>query len=942
MPYSVHLNKASGLPCNEIYNLHQDQRGFIWIATDMGLYRFDSYEFKSYYASNMSSRSGSYIHEDLKGRIWYCTFDAKLYYVENDTLKAFESEMTLSQSLEYAIIGNKLFAIGRNNNLLIADITTGKLLKEISNSNLISLFCQFGELISVGDGYEIRFLNAEGQSIYTFTAEPDNIIYKVIPYNGKFYSLELTGTAYEIYEIQKHVKKKIYSERLFGSINGFFLIGAQLYLLKKEGVTQVDVNTYAFSKHLLEGNSASHIIKDANGFLWIGTSFDGIYAFPSAASFYSYRLPFIKSRIRVIDQQFIIFNTTGEVYAFDPAKAVFKKLFADQSKSTIYDVIPFKKGSLDKNIENENFTILPFGNFELLILKSGVKEIQKLNEKYIAAAVTGFAGVQQIKQGIYNEWDSIAYRYRDSLYGGKRKLDDAGFITNVRSKSVCYDSVQNKIYLATSLGIITATPKRVDELLYKQNRIYAVKIAYYAETVFAFLHSGEILTASPHGEVKIDEKLNTYAPYQFFKQQDSLLFLGTAKELFYVNIAKKDLVFKQIPFSILTSELNDIIFHEGHFYLSVNNELIKIRQSTIAGQNQVPFYINYIESNVSRYYKTTGIRFSADEKDIKINYSVLDFFQSGLATLYKINNERWQKCEPGSRTILLASLAPDNYAISFSVNGKLYDKVVQFTIRKPWYLTWWFLSLCIAGLLQISFLYYKFRLSSSKKASSLLIEKANLEKDLRQSMLSSIKSQMNPHFLFNALNTIQSYIITEDKVNASNYLSKFSKLTRKILEMSDRETISLQEEIDALMLYIELEKMRFHELNYTIEIDKNIDTQHSSIPSMIIQPYVENAIKHGLLHKTGEKQLFISITQAATQLQIRIEDNGIGRERSRQMQSSRNSNHSSFASHANMKRVELLNIERNEIGIEYIDKTNKNGEAAGTVIIIKIPIKESK
>jgi LytS/YehU family sensor histidine kinase len=105
----------------------------------------------------------------------------------------------------------------------------------------------------------------------------------------------------------------------------------------------------------------------------------------------------------------------------------------------------------------------------------------------------------------------------------------------------------------------------------------------------------------------------------------------------------------------------------------------------------------------------------------------------------------------------------------------------------------------------------------------LELEKAMLEKNLRQSMLSSIKAQMNPHFLFNALNTIQSYILTEDKDNAANYLSKFSKLTRKILEMSDKERVSLQEEIDALILYIELEKMRFDDLNFTIQIAKDLN-----------------------------------------------------------------------------------------------------------------------
>ncbi len=133
--------------------------------------------------------------------------------------------------------------------------------------------------------------------------------------------------------------------------------------------------------------------------------------------------------------------------------------------------------------------------------------------------------------------------------------------------------------------------------------------------------------------------------------------------------------------------------------------------------------------------------------------------------------------------------------------------------------------------------------------------------------------------------------------------------------------------------------MRFDDLNFTIEFDKDILANELLLPSMIIQPYVENAIKHGLLHKKGDRQLFIKINKSSSHLIIMIEDNGIGRKQSSRINKTKTDNHRSFATSANFKRIELLNAEKNEIGIEYFDKVNQDGEATGTVVQIKLPIK---
>ena len=175
----------------------------------------------------------------------------------------------------------------------------------------------------------------------------------------------------------------------------------------------------------------------------------------------------------------------------------------------------------------------------------------------------------------------------------------------------------------------------------------------------------------------------------------------------------------------------------------------------------------------------------------------------------------------------------------------------------------------------------------------------------------------------------------------SSYLSKFSKLTRLILEMSEKESVTLTDEIKALLLYLELEKGRFEEdgFDYDLKVEEGLEVELIQIPSMMVQPYVENAIKHGLLHKSGKKELHVAFKKEEEFLKISVTDNGIGREQSGQINARKKEKWNSFATQANEKRIEILNKGRSKhIGIDIIDLFNENGEASGTSVLISIPL----
>lgn len=227
---------------------------------------------------------------------------------------------------------------------------------------------------------------------------------------------------------------------------------------------------------------------------------------------------------------------------------------------------------------------------------------------------------------------------------------------------------------------------------------------------------------------------------------------------------------------------------------------------------------------------------------------------------------------------------------------------------------------------------YRFRSRQRMEAMNHTISELN-QTNLRQ--------QMNPHFIFNTLNSIQYYVFQNDKISSNNYMTKFASLIRKTLENSRHTEISIKEELEALHLYLELEELRFKEkFDWTIRVDEEIDTLAYKIPTMLIQPYVENAITHGLMHKENGKGLLnVELQLQKGQILCTIEDNGIGRAKAMEIKLQKNSHHQSMGTNITESRLKLVNeLYGNSMKVEYTDLQDDNGEPAGTKVEINIPI----
>ena len=263
------------------------------------------------------------------------------------------------------------------------------------------------------------------------------------------------------------------------------------------------------------------------------------------------------------------------------------------------------------------------------------------------------------------------------------------------------------------------------------------------------------------------------------------------------------------------------------------------------------------------------------------------------------------------------------------------EVALTIIIDAPFWKTWWFWILVIIGISSITYGAVKWRVRAVRKQER---ERANHEKELSELEARALRSQMNPHFVFNCLNSIKSLIQQHEEEKSVNYLTTFSKLIRTLFNNADKKEISLYDEIETCKLYLQLEAMRFNtKFSYAVRVDEKMDLKSIQVPALIIQPFIENAIWHGIVPKGEAGHVELSVIKKSNLVEISIDDNGIGRDASKQNKSASALMHNSKGVNLTQSRLELDNLLRQrEAKLEIVDKKDKQGLAIGTKVIITI------
>jgi streptogramin lyase len=385
----------------------------------------------------------------------------------------------------------------------------------------------------------------------------------------------------------------------------------------------------------------------------------------------------------------------------------------------------------------------------------------------------------------------------------------------------------------------------------------------------------------------------------------------------------------------------DLIFSyiNGYSKISRNNYLPNIKSETVTISE---ILVNNTSLSMDSVLSKGTLNLDHFENNLVIKLATLDYWPLSNKTLFRRLGKRedWQKVDANGEVSFL-KLPPGKYHFEFAVaenkqSIKNTTAVLNIVIAAPFYQTTWFYLLLIAVFSVLAYLYYRYRLKEVRQQEQV---KAKFKQQLTELESMALRSQMNPHFIFNSLNAINRFILKSEKIAASDYLSKFSKLIRNILENSKLQWISLENEIETLQLYLELEAMRFKEkFVFYVKLDDSIEATFIQIPPMIVQPFAENAIWHGLMPSKKRCELHITFSLKNNELICTIADNGIGRPASAKHQLQKIENKTSIGISDTEKRILLMNHSTAQTNVLQIeDMVDEVGNSLGTKVNIKIP-----
>ncbi|KJD34267.1 histidine kinase [Tamlana nanhaiensis] len=940
------MANVSQLPDVEFYDILEDQQQYIWLAADKGLYRYDGKNYKHFTNPQQKSNSLFQLRLDTDEKLWCINIYGQLFYVENNRLQLFydASQLVNGQLAQYEIFENtiRLFTV-----IGIFDIDkTTKKVTEVFK----------GMCITNARDHESNYtfiINFEGKlkrhRLYKFEKQKRTKILeitstnriqspKLFAFKNSVFLTHSSAKGNVIFSIDqvKNTSKKLETPYQLknATIYNILTIENNFWFLTNFGVFifNFENERFTFKEQLFRTESVTDVQIDFNNNYWFTTLDNGVFVSPNL-NIRRVELSNIESKITASvalqNNHFVLGTNNGRL------------LFYHQNQLKKSIQLPTKKiiGNLYFDILKEQL-IVSINASESFVVDLKTDKITDVKNRFSVAKTFSKISDSTLFYGNYRQ--GIVYKNPFGL-SEKKIIRSSRVKASVVSGNALFVSYIDGLYKYNCNTFSS------EEIQYNSASLLVNAIANTKETIWlATQHNGllkyEQNTLQPSG-IKLPEniQINTIL------SDGWLLWIGTDSGLFQYHtkthqlksLSTQDGLNTAVNSLLVLQNQLVVVLPKGFYTLPKQNGLFKTFKTAMVRVEAVS--INDRDTLVTSSYKLPhdlnkiGLKFNSNgfQSNQHVNYQ------------YRVQeiDSSWQNIPLNTHFVYFNSLSSGTYtfelkAQNISAKNPVFAAPITFVIAKPFWETYWFYGLILASVFGLIWLYFRWRLQQKEAQRIAEVDKILIDKKITNLRLENLRSQMNPHFIFNALNSIQDYIISNEKELASSYLVKFSRLIRMYLDYSQQNEITLEEELNALKLYLELEKVRFEdELEYAISVDNQLKTKQIKVPSLFIQPYVENALKHGLLHKLNDRKLQIEakIVQQ-NKLEITVEDNGIGRAQSEKLKRP-NQQHKPFATKANEERVHLYkNKLKRDITITTNDLYDENDVAAGTKVIITMPI----
>jgi ligand-binding sensor domain-containing protein len=935
-----------GLAGSSVFCAAQDKEGFMWFGTESGLSRFDGIHFKNFTAEDgLPDNEIIGLFCDSKGRIWMMPFRNSICYYYKGKLHTQQTDPLLSK---FQLTSNLFFiAEDKSGNLAFAELSRIHLLKDTSISTITVTSNFTVAAMGIDSSGKIQVYISPG----LFHIKDDKLVpsnHKKKIYNigeialgktffvgrrslaphthtdfGKFnLTFSKTDSGHLFKATPGHINFSILSDSLFADNTNN---GAMIY----------NCNNAVYREHHLPGKSVSSVFLDNEKNLWFCTQREGVYKLNS---------PFVLGHRFIGNNKQLSVHSLcwykgnlwvgtedGYVFTFDPV--------------TGSAVIPPKTSDSMSGASNVTKVLLEIKTTDLLIGRQ--KQIQALSG--LSNAQTG--SLKDIRPAYENNvlvstsngvWlmDVLTFKVGETIWNG-------------RATTAHYSG--GLFYIGTLDGLYIVTKQKEIYFAGNDDPLLKSKIAAIREspdgTLWIATNDRGIIKYKNRkvlAHITTEQGLSSNICRCLFSR-DNQLWAGTDKGLHKIETETYAYTITKYTAAdgLVSDFINCVYADDSLVYVGTPEGISYFDDKKIS--HQTPCILRLTDIAVSGGSIAPGSRhFSLERRsnNIRFEYAGISYRSGGeISYRYKLSglDTSWRITKENFLSYPI--LSPGDYVMELQAINKfgIESEIISipFSIKKFWWEEIWMQIFGIIFFLFIAGIVVNWRIRQVRlreKEKNLLREKISLQEQM------ALKAQMNPHFIFNSLNSIQHYVLDKDIVGANKYIAGFSRLIRLTLDNSSKPEISIEEEIKYLSQYLEMEKMRTdNKFNYSIHVPEEIFNNGHSISPMILQPFIENSIRHGLRYRNDSNgHIKIEVSQYEKGLKYLIEDNGVGRFIAGAFKSKNPIEYQSKGISLTEQRINSMNINRKEkIEIEITD-VEYEGTIKGTRVIIIYPTTNKK